>query len=163
MAKSKNRYEIIGDTLVVYTRKHNVPLFFDASDHALILEHTWHIDFHGYVHTNIPKGDGRYSHLPAHVLITNRPKGLSVDHIDGNTLNNRRSNLRVVTHQENHQNRRTAKGYYWCHQRKKWKAVIGVNGKQLQLGFFQTEQEAYQCYLNAKKQYHPATPKDYFE
>jgi hypothetical protein len=47
---------------------------------------------------------GRNGRVYMHRLITSCPDGLEVDHINHNTLDNRRSNLRVVTHAENMRN-----------------------------------------------------------
>lgn len=44
---------------------------------------------------------GKSGHFKLHRIITNAPKGMDVDHINGDTLDNRRSNLRVVTHGDN--------------------------------------------------------------
>jgi hypothetical protein len=82
------------------------------------------------------------------------PEGLQIDHIDGNRSNNFLSNLRLVTHQQNQWNRTAAKGYYWNKQHKKWMARISLNGKEKFLGYFDSEAEAHQAYLDAKKIYH---------
>jgi vacuolar-type H+-ATPase catalytic subunit A/Vma1 len=79
---------------------------------------------------------------------------LHVDHIDGNKQNNHISNLRMVTHQQNSFNRPTAKGYYWNKPAKKWMAKICLNYKTKYLGYFDTEAEARDAYLAAKKIYH---------
>ena len=76
-----------------------------------------------------------------------------VDHEDINNLNNNIENLRVVTHQENHFNRK-CKGYCWNKSRQKWRAQICVNGKKKHLGLFVLEEEAHQAYLEAKKILH---------
>jgi len=77
-----------------------------------------------------------------------------IDHIDNNKLNNSVANLRITTHQGNMFNRPTTKGYYWDKQRNKWRATIGLNGKIIYLGYYNTEEEAHQAYLTAKKEYH---------
>ena len=77
-----------------------------------------------------------------------------IDHIDGISAGNNISNLRVVTAQQNSFNRPTAKGYYWDKITNKWRAKIAVNGKQIHLGYFDTEEEARNAYLEAKKIYH---------
>jgi hypothetical protein len=77
-----------------------------------------------------------------------------IDHRDGNPSNNRIENLRVTTRQGNDWNRTRAKGYYWNMARNKWLAQIRVNGKGISLGYFDTEEEAHQAYLDAKKIYH---------
>jgi len=76
-----------------------------------------------------------------------------IDHKDIDKTNNNIENLRVVTHQENGFNR-NCKGYYFDKKKQKWKAEICVNGKKKYLGRFNTEEEARQAYLEAKKIYH---------
>lgn len=86
------------------------------------------------------------------------PEKNQVDHIDGNKLNNALGNLRWVSKSENMQNKKTAKGYYWNKTAKKWHAHIRSNWKYIYLGLHDTEEEARQAYLNAKKIYHPSSP-----
>ena len=82
------------------------------------------------------------------------PPHLSIDHIDGDRKNNALSNLRVVTHQQNHYNRTTAKGCSYDKRLGKWRAMIMYNGKNQHLGLYATEEEAHAAYLRAKAIYH---------
>jgi hypothetical protein len=85
--------------------------------------------------------------------------GLEIDHIDGNPLNNRKANLRFVTHQQNHMNRlprrNTTSKYKGVHFHKKsnrWRAAIKKDGKYIEIGTFKKEDDAARCYdLVAKK------------
>jgi len=77
-----------------------------------------------------------------------------IDHINGIRLDNRVENLRITTQQGNQHNRQTAKGYCWNNQAKKYQASIGLNGKPIYLGLYDTEEEARQAYLVAKPKYH---------
>ena len=83
-------------------------------------------------------------------LDINNPKQI-IDHIDKNRQNNNVNNLRIVSHQENLFNT-NAKGYYRCGN--KYQAYIKINNKQIHLGCFNTEEEARNAYLEAKKIYH---------
>ena len=76
-----------------------------------------------------------------------------IDHKDINITNNNIENLRVVTNQQNHFNR-NCKGYSWDKSRQKWQSRIKINGKVKFLGRFNTEDEAHQAYLEAKKIFH---------
>jgi len=76
-----------------------------------------------------------------------------IDHIDNNRINNNIENLRVVTMSQNQWNRK-AKGYCWHARDKRYSVNISVNKKKIYLGTFKTEEEARQCYLDAKKKYH---------
>ena len=71
-----------------------------------------------------------------------------IDHIDGNRLNNKLSNLRVVSQQQNNWNRTNAKGFSQVGN--KWVASIQLNGKKLYLGTYVTEAEARISYITAK-------------
>jgi hypothetical protein len=86
-------------------------------------------------------------------FLMNAEKGMVVDHIDRNSLNNQRSNLRLVTPQENAFNT-NAKGYWWNKRSNKWQAGIRINYKPIHLGYFNTEAEASAAYQEAKLRYH---------
>ena len=75
-----------------------------------------------------------------------------IDHINGIKDDNRICNLREVTNQQNQHNRTKAKGY--ISNRNKYVAQITINSKSIHLGRYNTEQEARQAYLDAKKIYH---------
>lgn len=81
------------------------------------------------------------------------PEGKWIDHIDRVRDNNDLSNLRVLTQQQNRWNS-GAKGCTYRKNRNKWEATIWVNEKRIQLGYFPTEAEARNAYLEAKKVYH---------
>lgn len=88
-----------------------------------------------------------------HTMLLNTPKGLIGDHIDGNGLNNQRSNLRIVTHRQNCQNRHINKtssfpGVYFNKNKRRWESQLRINGKRKRLGLFTSEQEAFQAYVN---------------
>ena len=78
---------------------------------------------------------------------------IDIDHINRDRSDNRICNLRSVTRQENQFNT-NAKGFYWHKQNKKWCAVIHLNNKKINLGCFDTKEEAHEAYLEAKKKYH---------
>ena len=102
-------------------------------------------------------------HRAAWLLETGAWPSNDIDHRDGDRSNNRWSNLREATRQENRQNlsRRNKKGrlrgcvkYY-----KKWKAQIKMpGGAPMYLGLFATEEEAHAAYCEAKKRLHPFQP-----
>jgi hypothetical protein len=91
------------------------------------------------------------------------PNG-QIDHINGNRIDNRISNLRVVTTSENQQNLRSPRGknpYLGVSAIKGtllWQAHIQVNGMQKNLGRFKTPEDARDAYINAKKTWHPTAP-----
>jgi hypothetical protein len=85
----------------------------------------------------------------------------TVDHIDGNPLNNRIENLRVATYSENSRNQKKRKnnttGYKGVSFNKKYKkytASICLDGKVKALGSFNTPEEAYEIYKEAALKYY---------
>lgn len=82
---------------------------------------------------------------------------IEVDHIDGNPLNNKISNLRAVTSSENSHNT-LGRGYYLHKQTGKYNAYIKIRGMRKSLGLFATSQEARSAYLRAKRELHPTAP-----
>ena len=86
---------------------------------------------------------------------------LVVDHINGNPLDNRRTNLRVCTNAENMRNRGKNKnntsgfkGVTYFKFAKLWKAQIKVDRKGVFLGYFKTPEAAHQAYCEAAAKYH---------
>jgi hypothetical protein len=92
-------------------------------------------------------------------------KNEQIDHIDGNGLNNKKSNLRVVNRRENSQNRHEFKtseypGVSWNKRDKVWVAKIQVGKKHKNLGSFNNEMNAYSTYLKACKVLETGTVKE---
>ena len=96
--------------------------------------------------------DGRKVEI-LHRLIMGFPEGLEIDHWNHDTLDERRENLRAVTKQVNAFNQ-CAKGYCWREDVQKWRARIMLDGKRINLGCFQHEQDAEYRYLLAKEIIH---------
>lgn len=88
-----------------------------------------------------------------HHMICKRKEGFVIDHIDGNSLNNTKVNLRVCLDKENAMNRKIYinnksgyKGVYWDKTARKWRACIRVHGKLINIGYFN-------CLIKAAKSY----------
>lgn len=93
--------------------------------------------------------------------IMNCPIGMIVDHINHNTLDNRKDNLRVVTNQQNSCNRRGwknsrsgYKGVTWYSHNRGWRSQITINGKVIVIGYFFNPLEAALAYDRAAVEYH---------
>ena len=116
----------------------NKEVFIDKEDFELVSRYKWHINGSGYA---VWRGirDGRKRTVRMHRLITDCPADKIVDHINHNTLDNRRANLRICTHSDNMRNRTDqGKGYWFQKQNRNW--VVEVNNKHI--GCFPTEERA---------------------
>jgi hypothetical protein len=79
------------------------------------------------------------------------PNNMQIDHIDGNPLNNKISNLRIVTSRQNNQNRKIHRkgrlvGTCYIKKNNKWLAQCTINGRHFNLGYYNTETEAHEAY-----------------
>ena len=147
-------YEIREDG--VYIKDTNGTVFIiDESDLSLVSKYTWLASV-----TTKGKTYVRCSYLKEslHRFLLDPPKDKVVDHINGNTLDNRRSNLRVCTHTENMQNQKLrtnnstgVTGVSKCGKR--YRAVIRVNKKDIHLGVYDTLDEAKKVRKEAEAKY----------
>lgn len=132
---------------------HGEEILIDDSWLEELLKYKWNVNC-GYAKAYI---DGGY--VKMHRLITNAPLGMLVDHINHNRLDNRLQNLRVCTHAENMGNRirnkTSTSGYKGVildktmSRRKRWQAMMCVDGKPKRLGRFETREEAAEAYNRA--------------
>jgi hypothetical protein len=94
-------------------------------------------------------------HITLHRLIMQAPRGMVVDHVNGNRLDNRRCNLRLATTAENIRNMAIRggtsqfKGVYYNTPRGRWRAHICCDRKKLNLGDYATEEAAARAYNKA--------------
>ena len=91
-----------------------------------------------------------------HRLILNAPDCYDVDHINGNTMDNRKCNLQLVTEQQNaakgklySANKSGYRGVTWHMAGSKWRTQITVNGRSIHLGIYDTKEEAALAYNEA--------------
>lgn len=113
----------------------------DDDDFETLSKSSWSLSSVGYAQSN----------CLMHRLIMNPPIGMDIDHINHNKLDNRKENLRILTHSENIINAKRSwieKGTCYDKVKKKWRAAIRVRKKRIHLGYFKTEQEAMTRYRN---------------
>jgi hypothetical protein len=138
----------------------------DACDFPWLSRHKWRAHWNRkanrfYVRRRV-MNNGVSASVSLHRVIMNAPKGLVVDHIDGNPLNNVRSNLRLCSQSQNAKNRRVnansrtgIRGVSYREDlRNPWRAIICVDGKRLTVGNFSTLAEAATARLKAEEKYY---------
>lgn len=116
----------------------------DPDDFAWLMEWRWCGMGYGYAGRKRRVGD-RYVTVTMHreILRVTDP-AVEVDHINGNKLDNRRSNLRVATHAENSQNKATlsTRGVSWHAEKRRWRARCKIRGREHLIGYYLTADEA---------------------
>lgn len=155
----RRQIRIEGDVAYV-PLTHGYEAIIDAADVPLVDGVSWFARIKPrtvYALSNTPRPKRRMVRL--HRIIMGEPDGLEIDHIDGDGLNNRRSNLRVATSSQNKHNMRAHtdsrsgfKGVTWT--RGKWLAQIGLNGKNRGIGYFDTPEAAHAAYCAASAKLH---------
>lgn len=155
--KKYNNYNLDGEYGIGYAINTNNEFFFDIDDYDLIKDYCW------YEYTK----DTGYRMLITYDKETKSMVTMSqlivskwCDHIDRNTLNNRRNNLRETTPLENSHNLSKRKdnisgvtGVYFNKETQKWCAMITVNHKRLWLGYFSNKDDAIKARLQAEAKY----------
>lgn len=146
-----------------------IPLGMNAKDGYAIVdaemawigkEHKWSLGDVGYA------VETRHDRKRMQYFVLERNNGLYIDHINGDRLDNRRSNLRLVTHQQNMMNvrPRSSNGYKGVSKVKKdritpgmkkvWRSYIKPQGHgQISLGMHETPEEAAKAYDEAARKY----------
>ena len=115
-------------------------IIIDNEDKAKVSIFTW------LVNDNRPRTS---KHLPIGNVILEQDKNTIIDHINGNTLDNRKVNLRIATRQQNNANRivKNTLGYRGVRiNGNRYGAQIKFNGELIWLGTFDTKEEAAIAY-----------------
>lgn len=128
-------------------------------------KHKWYADgSKGVFYAKRARKNSDPLNLPSviamHRVVLPPTKGMQIDHINRDTLDNRRSSLRLATRQQNIMNskRRSTnksgfKGVSYNPVTNAWSAQIGVNYKTIYLGSYKTKEEAHAVYAAAAIQY----------
>jgi len=135
----------------------------DAEDFEWLSKHKWHCN-NSYATRQDRSSRNRVNVKMARLLMgCSCGDGNEVDHINHNTLDNRRCNLRICTTQQNQHNRKSYvggsspfKGVSFSKdgkRKRRWRAGIEIDGSKKRLGYYATELEAAEAYNEAAKKY----------
>lgn len=155
----KNRHETVWDITYIYVTRRNgetYTVIIDTEDLPKLHGRNIHIHKTGNKYVRYCPVTTKGAHVSKDSqmylsrFLMGDPPGLFIDHINGNTLDNRKENLRALDGAGNQQNRKGAainnisgiRGVTWREDRKKWRAIVCVNGKNVYLGHFTDKYEA---------------------
>lgn len=122
--------------LIIRTGKVEKVCLIDDDDLPLFSKYNWSLKYSenndAYYPITIIRKNGKVSSVRLSRLIMNTPMGLVVDHINNNTMDNRKENLRNITNAQNQQNRKGAqkrnksgiRGVTW-HHTGRWRVRVG--------------------------------------
>lgn len=156
--KKYNTYDLTGDYGIGYTLK-GEEFWFDLEDYDRIKDYCWCKNKRGYIIST--DGKTRKTIL-LHRVITNCLNELVPDHIHGKETryDNRKSNLRICSTQENCMNSGLYKnntsgvtGVIWHKRDKIWESWIRVNYKKIYLGRFEKFEDAVKARKQAEEKY----------
>lgn len=145
----KNSYKFRNDYIVIYAncKGETMEILIDKDDFDKVNQFsgTWSVKKDGNTYYAMIGKE----QIRMHRFIMNYNGNKVIDHKNGNGLDNRKSNLRIVTQLVNSRNRRLSKsntsgvtGVSFHKHKRKWQADIKVHGKKKYLGLFDELQEA---------------------
>jgi len=156
--KKYNKYDLSGEYGIGWTSNTNREFYFDLDDYDKIKKYCWsetsnkNNDYH--------RLEARDSTLNRSIAMHYLIKGKYCDHIDRNPLNNKKSNLRPATVEQNAKNISLYKnnksgfiGVGWSKKHSKWRAYIKAENKHMHLGYFENKDDAIRARLNAEVKY----------
>lgn len=154
--KRYNCFEFKEDYVIGYTRK-GERFYIDLEDYEKIKDICWSYSGN-YV---IGKEDGKHIRLHRLIMNLSSEDKRVVDHINHNTLDNRKSNLRIVNRSQNAMNRVVrannksgVPGVYYRKQESLWIANVMVNKKRVIVGRFKNFEDAVVARKEAEDKYY---------
>ena len=134
--------------LVAFVDEADLPLIAGYSWSAMRIRNTWY----ACAYQRGSHGSNGRKNILMHRLLLDAPKGVQVDHRNGDGLDNRRSNLRLASASQNQMNRHVSagrsrfKGVTWDGRGERWVVRTQMDGEARHVGYFADELEAARAY-----------------
>lgn len=151
-----NKYIIINDYAIGITTNTNNEFCIDIDDIDKVQKYSWYESDTGYLMSRINNKIVRMHRL----IMDVKDKNVVVDHINHDTLDNRKNNLRIASSSQNNMNKIKQSnntsgitGVSWDKRKKKWRAYIKINSEHSELGFYDNFEDAVNARRNAEEKY----------
>ena len=165
--KKENSYDLTSAKYGIGKTYNGYEFYFDLEDYSIIRKYCWHKHQDGYLRTCIEtkvdeNGKRKNIYILMHNLIAKERNmnGEEVDHINGKTYDNRKENLRAISHVDNsknlkiyNSNKSGHKGVHLDKREQKWKSYITFEKKRIHLGTFNTYEDAVKIREDAEEKY----------
>jgi hypothetical protein len=133
----------------IITAYNGVQVIVDADDYEYLSQYKWHIKVGGGGNSYACRSAGGKT-IRMHREIMKATAGQEIDHINHNSLDNRKCNLRICTRSQNGMNKRPIKGNYkgvsFCNTRGRWFSQICSNNDRKTIGYYSSEVDAARAY-----------------
>lgn len=156
--RGSNNYYEKEDYIVGISSNTQEEFFIDKDDFDKVKDYTWR-EKDGYIETSFKNIGEKKKRISLHSLIlNNNDKTKEIDHINKNKKDNRKNNLRLVSHSDNMKNRKrnysNKTGVSGVEKRKnKYMAVLKLDGIRYNLGIYENIDDAIVARLKAEKEY----------
>ena len=159
--KKLNIYNLENQYGIGYT-SNGKEFYFDLEDYDKIKDYCWRIKSDGYIVSSMYFDTDCKKQIFLHRLIMDccEDNTLVVDHMNHERNDNRKSNLRIITTQQNNMNNSLRKdnkssvtGVFWNKQNNVWQAQIRINKKNIYLGCFKNINDAIKVRKEAEEKY----------
>ncbi len=154
-----NKYDLSGEYGIGYSPK-GEEFYFDLDDYDKIKDYYWQFNNRGYAYF-VFRRNKKNIKVFLHRLILNPESDMTVDHINGVRHDNRKTNLRIATPEQNNYNRRMldsntsgCTGVTWIKERNRWRASLEYKGKKIGLGFYRNFEDAVKARRAGEDKYY---------
>ena len=158
-----NTYLLCDDYGICFMNDNN-EFYFDLDDYELVKQYYWSVNSNGYASSfyfTKDESGKRVHHVRLfHRMIMDAPSNIDVDHINRNRLDNRKSNLRLCSSQQNDYNNSVSKrntsgviGVSYDKRIQKWRSYITFEGEWINLGAYFNKEDAIIARLTAELKY----------